>query len=477
MSDTFGHRLIENIRSGQEEALAELYRRHAQVLYNYAARVLMSAEEAGDVLAGVFQSVWCGVPAWPDPAPPSGVVLAERMRELLLGKMRGAGKRPYRDVDLWSIVSSRGEDPPAVQAACAAIRKSGVVSTAVLTMVYFGGRTIADTAERLTMTESEARSRLQVGLERLAGDGEGGRRPAPHGGKFLVNAAAWALGAVAPIEEPGYAHHLADGCPECRAEIERYSSAAHVLPSLLPDVNLPEELLEKILFSVRLAGVAASGDAAKPGPARTPEKGRSPMLTGESENPHPAAGPTANPIVRTWRRFAMAGGGVAVAAIILLGSYAKTLSGRIEEQSGLVESLADRNTELLLKYDRLAGISGFFESNGTVTLLSGTYDAPGLSGKIVWDTTGKSAMLQILNAPAAIRHCSIRVRAISGGDAVRIAEFRGEGADSGSVFYRIFPVESGPEFHATGFVVDVSPESADPDGSYRTLLRSATAPR
>lgn len=483
MSDTFARRVMERIASGEEEALSELYRRHAQMLYNYAARVLLSADEAADAVSGVFQSIWSGVPAWPDPAPPPGVVMAARMRESLLGKMRGAGKRPWREVDLWSIVSSRGADAPDVEASCAAIRKCGAVSTAVLAMVYFGGRTIDESAAGLSMTESECRSRLQVSLEALAGGNAGGRRPAPHGGKFQVDAAAWALGAVAPIEEPAYANHLADGCPECRAEIDRYSSAAHLLPSLLPEVRLPDDLHEKLLFSVRLAGVTASVKAgrerrgAEAAAEAEPAADRPDGARREgTEGPATVArsgGQSSGP----WRRYALAGGVVAVAAIVLLGMYARTLSGRIEEQSGIVESLTDRYTELILKYDRLAGISGFFESRGVVTALNGTPEYPGLAGRIVWDTAARSAMLQVLNPPEELRHGLVRVSALEGDELVRVAEFRGDGGetDRGSVFYRFWALDPGPEIFAGGFSVDVLPETGGPEGEYRSILRSAVS--
>jgi DNA-directed RNA polymerase specialized sigma24 family protein len=505
MHDSYDHRVIGRIASGDEEALSELYGRHARVLYNYAARILQSADEAEDAVSAVFLSIWTGVPGWPDPSPPAGVVLTARLRESITGSLRASGRRESREVDLWAIVAGREFDDPSAEAARRAIGKCGAVSATVLSLAYFGGQTLAETAVRMSMTESECRSRLQVCLERLdggihhghGGQGDPGPRHAPaHGSRFASHSAALALGVMAAGEDKAYSEHLAAGCIACAEETARYASAAHVLPRLLPDVRLPGDLLEKILFSLRLARMAGSEGgigtipdcatggvtdlpAEKPfgGSAEYPGAGADAGAAGD--RPARRARPARHraPAARRRGRFAWVAGGVAAAMIILLGSSARMLSGKLEEQSGVIESFQERHTDLLLKYDRLAGISGYFETKGVVTILNGTPDYPGLAGKIIWDTTGKSAMLQILNPPGELGNGRIRVTALGDDGPVSIAEFRRDRGDGGDALYRFFPVEVASGFHARGFEVAVSPVTGGPGAEYRNMLRGEIAGR
>lgn len=485
MVDTCDPGAIRKLAAGDEAALRTIYDAHAQTLYNFAVRALRSADEAADAVNGIFLSLRTGGPGWHDPAPPIGVMLSGRLRDSLTARLSAGARRPGREVDLWNIVSAGRSDDPAVEAARLAIRRSGVVSAAVLTLVYFGGYTIPEVAGRLSMTESECRSRLQVCLERLAGSGDGARRDRAHGGRFLVDAAVRALGASGQAGETGYATHLAGGCPECEGEIARYAAAAHRLPRLLPDVRLPDEMLDKLMFAMRVAALASPGGSGGPPAAR--ENPAAPDPT-EPAGPHTSgaaagsgsptararhgAGPRAR---RTAGRLAWAAAALAAGAVVILGAYAQWLRSALETQAEIVESLQDRHTELILKYDRLAGISGFFETKGVVTVLNGTPEFPGLAGKIVWDTVGGSAMLQILHPPEELEKGRFRLKAVGDEATLKIAEFEGDGRDSGRVLYRFFPVDVGPRLFEGSFAVDAVTDAGY--GSYREILQGAVSDR
>src|SRR5439155_1077516 len=50
--------------------------------------------------------------------------------------------------------------------------------------------------------------------------------------------------------------HLKSGCAICAGEISTLSQAAGFLPALLPRMTAPAELMERILFAIRLSQVA-----------------------------------------------------------------------------------------------------------------------------------------------------------------------------------------------------------------------------
>ncbi len=130
----------------------------------------------------------------------------------------------------------------------------------------------------------------------------GGRRENPQGHphevRFSVFASAHSLGAITREEEPEYFDRPSGGCPRCMMEISRFSAVAHVLPMLLPDVKLPADLLDKFLFSLRLARIAgsvqrtpANGTPAEPSVADgTGEEFTEPRYTREAAGRVPVRG-------------------------------------------------------------------------------------------------------------------------------------------------------------------------------------------
>lgn len=479
MNDSHDRQLIRRIGLGEDGALSELYRGHAQVLYNLAARLLQSPDRAGEAVSDLFLSVWRGDSGWSDANCPVGTTLISRMREMLISRTRpGARRHAMRDVDLWTIVS--GPVPPAggagipmpedarrVGVARGVLEKCGAVSTTVLSLVYFGGYGIPEVARRLSITPAECRSRLHGCLEMLSGVKPGRKKGTSHDVRFSVCASGHSLGAITLEEEPEYYDHLAGGCPECMEEISRFSAAAHVLPMFLPNVKFPVDLSDKILFSLGLARTAGSlphGPAAGAAQAPTVSDGIA------DEPPGPQPGPAAAGMILVRDRAGLLMNLAAIAVIAVLGLYLRTLHGKLDEQENLLESLDGSHTELVVKYNRLAGISGFFESRGVVTVLNGSLDYPGLSGRIVWDTADGSAMLQILNLPTELGRGNFRLKAVREDASVRIAEFRGDDRDTADVFYRFFPVEAGKPFMAEAFTVEASGEDGTGQGGYRTIM-------
>ncbi len=477
-----------------EETLIHLFREHGRVLHNYAFRMLRSADRAADAVEAVLLPVARDLSLRRPSAPPAGPLLFSRMRRLLLGRVGAidAGDEA-RDVDLWSLVSAprpgegtvEGCEPAnstSIAVARGMVGRCGVVSSAVLSMAYFGGYRIAEIAERLSMTPAECRSRLHGCLEHLSGGIQGRHRGTAHEVRFSVCASAEALGAIREEDEPEYFRHRAEGCAQCEEECSTYEGAAHLLAGILPDATPQPELLERLLFALRLSaiadpvGVRAAGVA---GPAADLNPG-----SGDPQPGPEAAGP--KPGTNGGRRgrergSALPGTGrgsvmavaVAFASILVIatiGWYANTLTGTIDDQANLIDLLHDRQTELVLRNARLEGIARFFESKGLVTVLSGSEDFPGLSGKLVFDTTDGSAMLQIVNLPADLGRSRLTVRAERDDASVPLAEFDGAARDTGAVLYRFFPVAGAASLAAGVVTVEARGYGAAGPGAYHRIM-------
>lgn len=474
-----------------EETLTHLFREHGRVLYNYAFRMLGSADGAADAVETVLLPVARDAGLRSPSAPAPGPLLFSRMRALLLARIGAAGESgAARDVDLWSLVSAprAGEGtadgsgpahPPSVAIARGMVGRCGVVSSAVLSMAYFGGYRIADIAERLSMTPAECRSRLHGCLEHLSGGIQGRQRGAAHDVRYSVCASAEALGAIREEDEPEYFSHRAKGCAQCEEERSTYEGAAHLLAGILPDAAPHTELLDRMLFAMRLtaiadpAGARVAGVAADGHPGSSdlqPEQedaGRSPRSIGDGRGRGRGFA-----VFGTGRAGVMAGA-VAFASILVLatvGWYARTLTGRIDDQANLIDLLHNRQTELVLRNARLEGIARFFESKGLVTVLSGSEEFPGLSGKLVFDTTGGSAMLQIVNLPADLGRGRLTVRAQSDDASVPLAEFDGAARDTGAVLYRFFPVAQAASLAAGVVTVEALGTGAGGPAAYHRIM-------
>ncbi len=478
------------IAPDDEATLTHLYPEHAQVLYNFAVRVLESEDDAADAVAEVFVSATRdGAVGAASPAPP-GILLLSRMRTLLIARTRSSGRlRPSRDVDLWSIMTT--PDPgqgggvdrvpsgsPSVEIARGMVGRCGVVSSAVISMAYFGGYRIPEIAERLSMTAAECRSRLHGCLEHLSAGIQGRHRGPGHDVRFSVCASAHALGVITAEDEPEYFSHRSGGCLQCEDECSTYEGAAHHLPGILPDVKLPPELPERIRFALKLAAIADPGgsisaardEAASPGPG---DAGGD--IAGDASNVHGSG--RGEGVIASRGRWtpvlATAGVFVALLVIATIGWYVRTLSGKIDEQANLIDLLHNRQTELVVRNARLEGISRFFELKGVVTVLTGSDAFPGLSGKLVLDTTGGSAMLQIMNLPADLGRGRIAVQAVGEDASVRLAEFEGAWRDTGAVLYRFFPVATG-ETLLTGLVtVEALGDDRTRPGAYHRIMEGS----
>jgi RNA polymerase sigma-70 factor (ECF subfamily) len=166
--------LVERLHSGDDDALAELYDQYAGFVYGLALRIIGDKQAAEDVTQDVFVAVW------QDP----GRIDADR------GTLRGLlGTMAHRrSVDAIRREEARRrretrtsmEPTTAPDLADAAMRTyaSQQVRHAVsclpeaqrqaLELAYFHGHTYRQVADLLGIPEGTAKSRLRLGLQRIA---------------------------------------------------------------------------------------------------------------------------------------------------------------------------------------------------------------------------------------------------------------------------------------------------------------------
>ncbi|UED85774.1 sigma factor [Streptomyces profundus] len=150
----------ERLRRGEAAALAELYDRFASLAYGIARRVLDDDEATGQVTREVFGAIWES----PDDFDPrQGTMrswIAALAHRLAVARLRGAAAGPG--------VSAQ------VRAASTAARADYIVTAmpaplrAALELTRFQRQDYRQMAERLGISEDEARRRLRLGLQLLS---------------------------------------------------------------------------------------------------------------------------------------------------------------------------------------------------------------------------------------------------------------------------------------------------------------------
>ena len=164
----------DRLVAGEEGALAEIYDQYASFVYGLALRVIGDARAAEDVAQDVFVSVWERPEAF-DPERGSlrtwlGT-LAHRRAVDHVRREEARRRRAIKD-------AARPATTPDVEEMAVALVTAERVRAALDTLpdaqrraiqlAYFGGKTYRQVAEVLGIPEGTAKSRLRLGLRRIA---------------------------------------------------------------------------------------------------------------------------------------------------------------------------------------------------------------------------------------------------------------------------------------------------------------------
>ena len=166
--------LRQRLLAGDESALSEIYDQYSSFVFGLAARVTNDRRAAEDVTQEVFVTVW-ERPAVFDPERGSlrswlGTV-AHRRAVDFVRREEASRRRAQREAELAAL-------PPDIEELATALALAERVRVAVdelpsdqqdaIRLAYFGGKTYRQVADMLGIPEGTAKSRLRMGLRRMA---------------------------------------------------------------------------------------------------------------------------------------------------------------------------------------------------------------------------------------------------------------------------------------------------------------------
>jgi len=168
-------RLVDAVRAGDQQALAEIYRRHGDGVFGLTRRVLADGAMAEEVTQEVFLRLW-DEPQRFDPdrgALRSFLLRQAHSRAVERVRSEEARRRREDRVDRESV------PPPAdvEQQAMAGLSSTAVsealaglsdVEREAIVLAYFGGYSYREVAARLDLPEGTVKSRIRLGLAKLA---------------------------------------------------------------------------------------------------------------------------------------------------------------------------------------------------------------------------------------------------------------------------------------------------------------------
>jgi RNA polymerase sigma-70 factor, ECF subfamily len=167
-------RLVTLIARYDEQALAEIYRRHGGAVYGLARRVLNGSEEADDVTQEVFLRLWRQPDRFDIERGTLRTYLLTQTHARAVDIIRSHTARRRREVtdfDRTAPITYDLEREIWDLAVADAVRQGlnalPIEERRAIELAYFGGCSYVEVAERLQQPEGTVKSRIRNGMRRI----------------------------------------------------------------------------------------------------------------------------------------------------------------------------------------------------------------------------------------------------------------------------------------------------------------------
>ena len=159
--------LIWSIRSGNQEAMAQLYDRYASVVYAVALRVLGEAAAAEDVLQEIFMQLWRNPGSFDasrGELTPWLVVITRNRAVDVLRKRRPQSELSETLVSVEPDLASEADRTRTADKIRATLRDMPTAQRSVLEMAYFEGYSHSEIAAKTGEPLGTIKTRIRAGL-------------------------------------------------------------------------------------------------------------------------------------------------------------------------------------------------------------------------------------------------------------------------------------------------------------------------
>ena len=167
---------LRRIASGEQDALAELYDRHAGPVYSLALRILQDPADAEDVVQDVFSQAWRQASRYDVTRGVVGAWLLTIARSRAIDRTRARRARPDQAADQCDTLEIAGGGVSAELALLSAEQVARVrqalqtlpeLQRTAVDLAYYQGMTHAEIAARLDEPLGTVKTRIRLALRKL----------------------------------------------------------------------------------------------------------------------------------------------------------------------------------------------------------------------------------------------------------------------------------------------------------------------
>ena len=170
------HAALAGMARGEDEALSELYDRHAGPIYSLALRILGDGAEAEDVVQEVFTQAWCQASCYNPARGAVGAWLLMLARSRAIDRLRARRARPGvilndraagQVADAGPLADAQVVSSEQVSRVRAALDALPLLQRAAIELAFFEGLTHAEIAARLEQPLGTVKTRLRLAMLKL----------------------------------------------------------------------------------------------------------------------------------------------------------------------------------------------------------------------------------------------------------------------------------------------------------------------